>query len=44
MLLVAPNSREIGVRVVGEVSGAVVELMLDTDIPVATQLLSPGIS
>ena len=40
-LLAAPNSSEIGVRVVEEVSGAVVEAMLDTDIPVATQLLSP---
>ena len=36
-----PNSSEIGVRVVEEVSGAVVEVMLDTDIPAATQLLSP---
>lgn len=34
-------SGEIGVRVVKEVSGAVVEVMLDTDIPAATQLLSP---
>jgi len=40
-LLAAPNSSEIGVRVVEEVSGAVVEAMLDTDIPAATQLLSP---
>ena len=40
-LLAAPNSGEIGVRVVEEVSGAVVEAMLDTDIPAATQLLSP---
>jgi hypothetical protein len=40
-LLAAPNSSEIGVRVVEEVSGAVVEVMLDTDIPTATQLLSP---
>ncbi|RWR26288.1 DUF2793 domain-containing protein [Sinirhodobacter populi] len=40
-LLAAPNSSEIGVRVVEEVSGAVVEVMLDTDIPAATQLLSP---
>ena len=39
-LLAAPNSSEIGVRVVEEVSGAVVEAMLDTDIPAATQLLS----
>jgi hypothetical protein len=37
----APNSSEIGVRVVEEVSGAVVEVMLETDIPAATQLLSP---
>ena len=28
-------------RLVEEVSGAVVEAMLDTDIPAATQLLSP---
>ena len=40
-LLAAPNSNAIGVRVVEEVSGAVVEAMLDTDIPAATQLLSP---
>ncbi len=40
-LLAAPNSSEIGVRVVEEVSGAVVETMLDTGIPAATQLLSP---
>lgn len=40
-LLAAPNSSEIGVRVVEEVSGAVIEVMLDTDIPAATQLLSP---
>lgn len=40
-LLAAPNSGEIGVRVVEEVSGAVVEVMLDSDIPAATQLLSP---
>lgn len=40
-LLAAPNSSEIGVRVVEEISGAVVEAMLDTDIPAATQLLSP---
>ncbi|WP_254655416.1 hypothetical protein [Roseobacter sp. MED193] len=40
-LLAAPNSSEIGVRMVEEVSGAVVEFTLDTDIPVATQLLSP---
>lgn len=32
-LLAVPNSSEIGVRVV--------EVMLDTDIPAATQLLSP---
>lgn len=36
-----PDLVEIGVRVVEEVSGAVVEVMLDTDIPAATQLLSP---
>ncbi len=40
-LLAAPNSSEIGVRVVEEVSGAMVETMLDSDIPAATQLLSP---
>ena len=40
-LLAAPNSSEIGVRVVEEVSGAVIEIMLDSDIPAATQLLSP---
>ncbi len=40
-LLAAPNSSEIGVRVAEEVSGAVVEVALDTDIPAATQLLSP---
>ncbi len=40
-LLAAPNSSEIGVRVVEEVSEAVVETMLDSDIPAATQLLSP---
>ena len=40
-LLAAPNSSEIGIRVVEEVSGTVVEVMLDTDIPAATQLLSP---
>ena len=40
-LLAAPNGSEIGVRVVEEVSGAVVETMLDTDILAATQLLSP---
>ncbi|WP_272860606.1 hypothetical protein [Paracoccus stylophorae] len=40
-LLAAPNSGEIGVRVVEEVSGALVEAALDSDIPAATQLLSP---
>lgn len=40
-LLAAPNSSEFGVRVVEEVSGAVAEAMLDTDIPAVTQLLSP---
>lgn len=40
-LFAAPNSGEIGVRVVEEVSGAVVEAVLDSDIPAATQLLSP---
>ena len=37
----APNDSEVGIRVVEEVSGEVVEVMLDTDIPATTQLLSP---
>jgi hypothetical protein len=40
-ILAAPNIGEIGVRVVEEVSGAVVDVMLDTDITTAAQLLSP---
>lgn len=40
-LVAAPNGSDIGVRIVEEVSGAVVEFTLDTDIPAATQLLSP---
>jgi len=37
----APNGADIGVRVVEEVSGAAVEFTITTDIPAATQLLSP---
>lgn len=37
----SPNGTDIGVRVVEEVSGAVVEFTLTTDIPAATQLRSP---
>ena len=37
----APNGTDIGVRVVEEVSDAVVEFTLSTDIPAATQLPSP---
>ena len=37
----APNGSDIGVRLVEEVSGAAVEFTLTTDIPAATQLLSP---
>jgi len=37
----APNSSEIGVRVVEEVSGAAVEVTITTDMPAATQMLSP---
>lgn len=40
-LVAAPNASDIGVRIVEEVSGAVAEFTLDTDIPAATQLLSP---
>lgn len=40
-LLAAPNSSGAGVRVVEEVSGAVVEIMLDTGITAATQRVSP---
>ena len=40
-LVAAPNGNDIGVRIVEEVSGAVAEFTLDTDIPAATQLLSP---
>ncbi len=39
--LAAPDSSETGVRVVEEVRGAVVKVILDTDIPAATQLLRP---
>lgn len=37
----APNGADIGVRVVEEVSGATVEFTITTDMPAATQLLSP---
>jgi len=37
----APNGSDIGVRVVEEVSGAAVEFTITTDMPPATQLLSP---
>ena len=37
----APNGSDIGVRVVEEVSGAVVEFTITTDIPAVTQLLGP---
>jgi hypothetical protein len=37
----APNGSDIGVRVVEEVSGAAVEFTITTEIPAATQLLSP---
>ncbi len=37
----APNGSDIGVRVVEEVTGAAVEFTIATDMPAATQLLSP---
>ncbi|MDP2739262.1 MAG: DUF2793 domain-containing protein [Pseudorhodobacter sp.] len=37
----APSGADIGVRVVEEVSGAAVEFTIATDMPAATQLLSP---
>jgi len=37
----APNGSDIGVRMVEEVSGAAVEFTVTTDMPAATQLLSP---
>jgi len=37
----APNGADIGVRVVEEVSGVSVEFTIATDMPAATQLLSP---
>ena len=37
----SPNGTDIGVRIVEEVSGAVAEFTLSTDIPAATQLLGP---
>jgi hypothetical protein len=36
-----PNGSEVGIRVVEEVSGAVAEATIITDLPAATQLLSP---
>ena len=36
----SPNGTDIGVRIVEEVSGAVAEFTLTTDIPAATRLLS----
>ena len=40
-ILAAPNSSEVGIRVVEEVSGAVAEVTISTDLPAPTQLLSP---
>ncbi|MFV0301691.1 MAG: DUF2793 domain-containing protein [Paracoccus sp. (in: a-proteobacteria)] len=40
-ILAAPNSDQIGIRVVEEVSGAVAEVTISTDLPAPTQLLSP---
>jgi hypothetical protein len=37
----APNDSAVGIRVVEEVSGAVAEATITTDMPAATQLLSP---
>ena len=37
----SPNGGDIGIRVVEEVSGAAVEFTIATDMPAATQLLSP---
>jgi hypothetical protein len=37
----APNDSAVGIRVVEEVSGAVAEATITTDLPAATQLLSP---
>ncbi|SDG14983.1 DUF2793 domain-containing protein [Rhodobacter capsulatus] len=37
----APNDSAVGIRVVEEVSGAVAETTITTDMPAATQLLSP---
>jgi hypothetical protein len=37
----APNDSMVGIRVVEEVSGAVAEATITTDMPAATQLLSP---
>ncbi|MBO9457269.1 DUF2793 domain-containing protein [Paracoccus sp. R12_1] len=37
----APNDSEVGIRVVEEVSGTVAEATITTDMPAATQLLSP---
>lgn len=40
-ILAAPNAPELGIRVVEEVSGAVAEVTITTDLPAPTQLLSP---
>ncbi|MDO5623004.1 MAG: hypothetical protein Q4G24_16280 [Paracoccus sp. (in: a-proteobacteria)] len=40
-ILAAPYGSEIGIRVVEEVSGAVAEMTITTDLPAPTQLLSP---
>ena len=40
-IAVAPNGSDIGVRVVEEVSGAAVEFTIASDMPAATQFLSP---
>jgi len=37
----SPNGTDIGVRIVEEVSGAVAEFTITTDMPASTQLLSP---
>lgn len=37
----APNDTGIGLRVVGDVSGAVAEFTVTADMPAATQLLRP---
>jgi hypothetical protein len=40
-LYAAPNAASVWVRVVEEVSGAIAEVELTTNLPAATQLLSP---